>query len=474
MKFRLFFFILIICIGCRSNAEYTITPGGFRFSDDLHLSPAEKRADSVLNAKRSELLTRKGYNWSLFKSFTRTKTELQKENLYTIFKKMPKGGLVHVHATAAGDVDWMIGSALSMPECYIYWDEENAEYTPGQLAFFPDKKIPPGWLPVKELALSDPGLKTKLYALYTLGPEEEDLPDPWIEFEKIFKRVGGFIYYKPVFNNYFKYTFDALAEEGIQFVELRTSIGTILNEDGTVTKDEAVIELYERIASEVRAAHPFFDVRIIANTGRGGTLETAGAQVLRINRFSAQYPEMIVGFDLVGEEAKGSSNGYFSTVLLNCQVPLFLHGGESVSASNHNIRDAVDLNARRIGHGLNLFCFPDLEKTLLANKTLLEICPISNQELQYVSDFRLHPAVGYLQRGVQATLGSDDPAFFQSRGLTDDYFVAYLAWGLDLRSVKKLVLNSIIYGGQSHASEQVHLDFFNKKWDEFIQDVNKP
>lgn len=426
----------------------------------------------MLNARRKELLTRKGDNWSLFRSFTSTKAELQKEDLYAIFKKMPKGGLVHVHATAAGDVDWLISFALSMPECFVYWSEENASYTPGQLAFFPDGNIPPGWLPIQELAHSDPDLKTKLFRLYTLGPEDENLPDLWIEFEKIFKRVGAFIYYKPVFISYFKNSLESLASEGIQFVELRTSLGKILNEDGTTTTDEAVIELYKSVVTVVRASHPFFDLRIIANAGRGGTLEAVGDQVQRINRFKLQYPEMIVGFDLVGEEAKGYSNGYFSPALLNSQAPLFLHGGESISASNHNIGDAVNLNAPRIGHGINLFFFPDLEKTLIANKTLLELCPISNQELQYVPDFRLHPALGYLQRGVQATLGSDDPAFFQSLGLTDDYFVAYLSWNLDLRSIKKLVLNSITYGGQSYPAQQVHLDLFNKRWEEFIQCVN--
>ena len=65
---------------------------------------------------------------------------------------------------------------------------------------------------------------------------------------------------------------------------------------------------------------------------------------------------------------------------------------------------------------------------------MLEVCPISNQALRYVSDPRLRPARGFLQRGLQGVLGSDDPAICGSTGLTDDYWMACTAWGLDLRS----------------------------------------
>ena len=311
--------VLLVSIACnrRNTAEYLPVSGRFQFSADLKLSNEELKADSVLNVMRSELLNRKGKNWLFFTSFAGNKDEILNEALYQVFRKMPKGGMLHIHATASGDARW-----------------------------------------------------------------------------------------------------------------------------------------------------------IIANSKRSSSVENVISQIQRITRLNSEYPEMIVGFDLNGQEDGQHSNGYFSAALQTSPVPLILHAGESLSANITNIQDALSMNVPRIGHGVNLFYFPELENRMVSDKTMLEICPVSNQELRYVRDFRLHPALGYLQRGVQGTLGSDDPAFFQNKGLTDEYFITYLSWDLDLRSLKKMLLNSINKSGMPGSLVQYHLGLFRKNWDEFILLVN--
>lgn len=42
----------------------------------------------------------------------------------------------------------------------------------------------------------------------------------------------------------------------------------------------------------------------------------------------------------------------------------------------------------------------------------LEICPISNLRLGYLSDLRQHPIIEYIKRGVPVVIASDDPVFF--------------------------------------------------------------
>ena len=467
-------FILFSNASCnrRHEVAYNPEPGGFKFSASLKMSPAEIKADSVLNSMRSELLSRKGFDWSLFTSFAAHVGEIQNEKLYRVFKKMPKGGMLHVHSTAGGDAEWIVDKAITMPDCYLFWSNDSAQYLKGQLGFFPNHKIPVGFLPIQQVYSEDPQLKTELYRLYTLGSEDDSVPDIWVEFEKIFVRIGSFISYRPVFTEYFRNAFEALAEDGVQFVEIRTSLGGVMNEDGTYTQDEALLDLYKTIIANVRTSYPWFDLAIIPNSKRSTSVENVVSQIQRITRLKSEYPEMIVGFDLNGEEDGQHSNGYFSSALKTSPVPLYLHAGESLSASNINIQDALNLNAPRIGHGENLFYFPDLEKTMISRGVLIEMCPISSQALRYVRDLRLHPDLGYLQRGVQGTLGSDDPEIFQSMGLTDDYFVAYLSWGLDLRSIKKMLLNSITYSGMPDYTVQSQLSLFEKNWNEFVQYVN--
>ena len=152
-------------------------------------------------------------------------------------------------------------------------------------------------------------------------------------------------------------------------------------------------------------------------------------------------------------------------------MPLFLHAGESLSPANTNIQTAYLLGSLRISHGLNLFYFNQLEEDLKGAGTVLEVCPISNQSLGYVSDLRLHPARQYLSHGLKAALGSDDPAIFGSRGLTDDLWMAYVAWHLNLRALKRLAMTSISVSGLQPAKIARHRRIFRRRWSAFINDT---
>jgi len=222
----------------------------------------------------------------------------------------------------------------------------------------------------------------------------------------------------------------------------------------------------------VNESCPGFTLGIIVCGWRGDTLEGVLSQFQRAKALKAKYPDLIIGFDLVGEEDPNNSNGYFSSALSSDQIPLFLHGGESVSPANRNIQDAIDMDSRRVSHGINLVNFPDLERTMISDSILLEVCPISNQALRYVTDMRAHPASSYLRHGLQCALGSDDPSIFGSTGLTDDFFTAYVSWDLDLRSLKKLALNSITFSGMPADQKQKQLDEFARRWTGFIKSVN--
>jgi len=149
----------------------------------------------------------------------------------------------------------------------------------------------------------------------------------------------------------------------------------------------------------------------------------------------------------------------------------YFHDGESTLPSNNNLIDAVMLNTRRIEHGINLFRFPLLELAVKEKQIALEVCPLSNQILGYVQDLRMHPASGYIKRNIPLTLNTDDPQIFNYNGLTYDFWTAFMAWELDLRTIKKLALNSLVYSGMNKDEKKEALKYFNKKWDEFIEEL---
>ena len=61
-------------------------------------------------------------------------------------------------------------------------------------------------------------------------------------------------------------------------------------------------------------------------------------------------------------------------------------------------------------------------------------------------------------------LGSDDPELFQSRELSDDFALAYLAWGLDLGALKELALQSIAASTLPAQAKQRQLTSFRRDW----------
>lgn len=204
------------------------------------------------------------------------------------------------------------------------------------------------------------------------------------------------------------------------------------------------------------------------------------AKVRSALEFRRRYPDFVVGFDLVGEEDEGRTTVALLNVWLalpalrkefGVDLPLFFHDGESNWADDDNLLDAFLVGTRRIGHGLNLYLFPTLESRLIRHDIPLEVCPISNQILGYVRDLRIHPATGYWRRGVPMVLSSDDPAIFGYEGLTFDFWIAMMAWELDLVSLKKLALNSIRYSAMSDGEKQTARARWDQDWQEFLRQV---
>ena len=440
----------------------------------LRFTREERAADAILAAQRRDFLER--HAASLDRLFTgpiaALRRELAHEKLYQTLQDMPKGGMLHIHATATGRASWIVDRALSEPRCFIYWGPPSDRYARGQLAFFPGQTVPAGWLRVATVARFVPHLRARLLALYTLGPEDAASTDIWKEFEAAFQRVDAFVSYRPVFVDYYAHAFRVLARDGVQFVELRTSVDPLLDEHGRSITDEAVLDLYRSVLARVRATYPSFDLRLIVCTWRGASLQDAAAQMERTRRLMRSAPDLIAGFDVVGEEDGGNSNAFYAPVLSSLpQVSLFLHGGESLSPADTNVRDAWLLGSTRISHGLNIGLFPGLEAELRQSGVMLEVCPLSNKALRYVPDPRLHPAKGLLRRGLRIVLGSDDPAIFGTVGLTDDFWTVYVAWRLDLHTLKLLALDSILRSSLPADRRERQRDLFERGWQRFIRGV---
>ncbi len=107
---------------------------------------------------------------------------------------------------------------------------------------------------------------------------------------------------------------------------------------------------------------------------------------------------------------------------------LVAHAGEEGPADY--VWEALDLlKIDRLDHGNRSLEDSDLVERLVKEKMALTVCPLSNLKLKVVNDLQKHPLKTMLDKGLKATVNSDDPAYFG--GYMNDNFWA-VAQALDL------------------------------------------
>jgi len=106
------------------------------------------------------------------------------------------------------------------------------------------------------------------------------------------------------------------------------------------------------------------------------------------------------------------------------------------------VYEALDLlQVDRIDHGNRALEDEALLARLVAQGMTLTVCPLSNHKLCVVEDLADHPLDRMLERGLAATVNSDDPAYFGGY-VADNYLAVARALGLSRDQLAQLARNS--------------------------------
>lgn len=118
---------------------------------------------------------------------------------------------------------------------------------------------------------------------------------------------------------------------------------------------------------------------------------------------------------------------------------LVAHAGEEGPADY--IWEALDiLNVERIDHGNRCLDDKALIQRLLDANMALTLCPLSNVALKVIQKMEEHPVAKMLDKGILATIHSDDPAYFGGY-MNENYYETAKALQLTHTQLQQLASN---------------------------------
>lgn len=448
-----------------------------RLGAQLTLTPAEEAVDAILKDMKQKEIERTDGWLPVAHNLYKMKPSIAKSPLLPIMKALPKGAVLHGHLEAMYNMRFFVNQTY----------RDNCYYNPetGQLAIAKPGVLPSQYKLMSEVRAAQPSVydfDAALYRSMTMTDGEELLGEgehAWKKFQNTFSVIWQLIWYRPVFEEYLVTVLDELRSENVQHVELRISTGFMFELDRPYTPYEEVA-VYRRILNKYKQDHPNFSAKIISTTTRHLDQKPVLDKMMEVLKIRTQYnaSDLYVGFDLVGEEDTGHTTLFYLDQIQQIQqldpdFPFFFHGGETAKTGNTNLFDVILLGSRRIAHGYNIFRYPTLMDLVKEKKIALEICPWSNQVLRLVEDLRDHPAASYIARGLPITINPDDPGVLDYPGVYYDYYAAFMAWDVDIKVLKQLVINSLEYSSLSESEKAFHFQNWNASWNNWVDWVVK-
>lgn len=192
----------------------------------------------------------------------------------------------------------------------------------------------------------------------------------------------------------------SVAEENVRYVEVRFAPMLSANEK---LQPESVIQSVLEGLEEGRRKFGT-DYNVIVCAMRHHT-EEQNRKMLRAAR--TFLGEGVCAADLAGDESYPMSQFiHLFTDVNKLGMPYTIHAGETGNVQN--ITDAVNVGARRIGHGIAMKGNTDVQKLCKDKRIGIEMCPISNLQTKAVSDPEDYPLREFLEAGLLVSINTDN------------------------------------------------------------------
>lgn len=149
----------------------------------------------------------------------------------------------------------------------------------------------------------------------------------------------------------------------------------------------------------------------------------------------------VCAIDLAGDEGKYPLDEYYKYFELanKRNIPFTIHAGE---VKEEEIRKALSLNPKRLGHGITAINDNDLCNLIKAKDVLLEVCPTSNVQTNIVEEYNLHPIKELYEKDVLLNINTDNSSV-SNVTLIEEYIKLSKTFDFNLDDFKKMNIDAI-------------------------------
>ncbi len=116
----------------------------------------------------------------------------------------------------------------------------------------------------------------------------------------------------------------------------------------------------------------------------------------------------VCALDLAGDESAFPTS-LFRQLFIQAKewgIPFTIHSGECGSVDN--IQEAIELGAKRLGHGIALEKSSELRQLCKEKGIGIEMCPTSNLQTKAVDDLKNYPLKQFLKEGLLVSVHTDN------------------------------------------------------------------
>ena len=239
-----------------------------------------------------------------------------------------------------------------------------------------------------------------------------------------------------------------LAADGVVYVEIR--FAPELHTAGGLTEDAVVEAVLDGLARGERDTGTV--ARVIIDTIRSEPRSDRAVGVA-----IAHADRGVVAFDLAGPEDGFPASDHERAIrrALDAGLHVTIHAGEAHGLAS--IRDALDVGAQRLGHGVRLIDdiaddgkLGPTARRVVADGVVLEVCPSSNVHTGAAPSIADHPIERLRAAGVQVTVNTDN-RLMSDVTLTGEFAACATAFGWDTARLRDLTMVAV---GAAFCDEQ--------------------